>query len=293
MFGLLKRLLVGDGDRPSPGGDLPTGRDMQRYLVAAFAGALPCLVLAVHYFGVRVLAMVLVAFVAGVAVELAFSVVRKRPISGGAVVQAILLALILPSITPLWMVALASAFGTLFGKEVFGGTGHHVFSPVLVAKGLLVFSYPTIVKGSYVGSMLASNNPDAWVVCSAVILLGAVAMIIARPSNLQSLAGVAFGGVCVAHVLQTAGHLPYGSILELLVADGFLFGACFLVCDPACSPRNRAGKLLYGMLIGLVAVLMRSFSNYSEAMMAAILVGNLCAPLIDAMSVIGADGEDA
>ena len=129
---ILRALVLPDANRPSPGGYLPAGRDMRNYLLAALLASVPCIVFAVYYLGTQLLAMVAVAFAAGAAVEIVFSVVRKKALTGGTLVFAILLSLLLPLSTPLWMVALGSAFGTLFGKEVFGGTGHHIFSPVLL-----------------------------------------------------------------------------------------------------------------------------------------------------------------
>ena len=278
---VLKRLAISDGDRQAPTPYLPGGRDMQRYLIAAMVAALPCFVVAIYYFGSRIVAMTAVAFFAVAAVEIAFGWVRRKPIGGGALVFAILLVLILPPEIPLWMVAVGAAFGAFFGKEVFGGTGHHVFSPVLLAKGFLMFSYPLVVKGSYFGSMLDFNPPNAWIICSAVTLLGAVAMLIIRPSNGLTLAGIFLAAGFVGWALKATDRLGFDSPIQMLVADGFLYGACFLACDPACSPHTGIGKLIYGILIGSIAVLMRCFSNYSEAMMSAILIGNLFTPIIN------------
>lgn len=276
----LKRLAIADTN-PAP--HLSTGRDVQRYLVASLLAALPSLALAAYYFGPRILSMVAVAFLASAAVEITFGYVRKKPIGGGAMVFAVLLVLILPPGIPLWMVAVGAAFGIFFGKEVFGGTGHHLFSPVLIAKSFLMFSYPQIIKGTYFGSMLGSNSSNALLICSSVILLGAVAMIFVQPANWQILMGIFLAAGYLGWVLQTAGYLPFDVLIQILTVDGFLFGACFLTCDPACCPRTDAGKWFYGLLIGSVAILMRCFSNYTEAMMSAILIGNLFAPTIDSI----------
>ncbi|MBL7106098.1 MAG: RnfABCDGE type electron transport complex subunit D [Phycisphaerae bacterium] len=278
---VLKRLAVSDGERQAPTPNLPGGKDMQRYLIAAMVAALPCFAVAVYYFGSRILAMTAVAFFAIAAVEVAFGLVRGKPIGGGALVFAILLVLILPPEIPLWMVAIGAAFGAFFGKEVFGGTGHHLFSPVLLAKGFLMFSYPLVIKGSYFGSMLDFNPPEAWMICAGVTLLGAVAMIIIQPANVLTLAGIFFAAGCFGWGLGVAGRLGFESPIQVLVVDGFLYGACFLACDPSCSPGNGIGKLIYGVLIGSIAVLMRCFSNYSEAIMSAILIGNLFTPIIN------------
>lgn len=281
------RLLVSDGTRPSPGGTAPDGRAMQRYLIAALVFGVPAIILSSAYFGLRVLAMVAVAAVAAVAVEAAFARVRGKALGGGAIAFAVLLVLMLPPDIPLWMTALGAAFGVLFGKEVFGGTGTHIFCPVLIGKGFLMFSYPQIVKGSYFGSMLSLDaSPFGWFTTSFLILLGGVAMLKARPANLRIMTSIMAGSVCLAVGMSEADAFPFRDIGEFFISDGFLLGACLLACDPACSPRNDEGKWLYGLLIGASVVLMRSFSTYSEAMLSAILIGNTFAPTIDALSHI-------
>lgn len=267
---------------------------MQRYLTAALAFGVPAIILSAAYFGLRVLAMVGVATAAAVVVEASFAKVRGKALGGGAVAFAILLVLMLPPDIPLWMTALGAAFGVFFGKEVFGGTGTHIFCPVLVGKGFLMFSYPQIVKGSYFGSMLSLEaSPYGWLTTSVLILLGGVAMIAAHPMNLRIMTSIMAGAICLAVGLAEANALPFRYIGELFISDGFLLGACLLACDPACSPRNDEGKWLYGLLIGASAVLMRSLSTYSEAMMSAILIGNTFAPTIDVLSHIQLGRRDS
>lgn len=276
---ILKRLMIF-----VPPAGLHEAGDVKKYLMSVLWASLPCLLLAANYFGARIFVMVITAFLAGAAVEVIFGLVRKKPIGGGVFIFSILLVLILPPSIPLWMVALGSAFGILFGKEVFGGTGHHIFPPVLISKGFLMFSYPQAVIGPYFGSMLEFHNAMAWQLCSIVILIGLVVMIFARRSNLLILAGIFISAVLLGIMLKSRGNLPFDSVIKLLAADGFLFGICFLACDPACSPQNNWGKLIYGILIGASAVLMRCFSNYTESMLPAILIGCLFAPTMDAVS---------
>lgn len=283
---LFTRLLLADGKRPAPAPDLPSGQDMRRYLVAALAAAVPCLCAASHYFGGRVWLMLTVAFLSQTLVELVVSRLRRKPVSGGTFVYATLLVLILPPSMPLWMVAIGAAFGTLFGKEAFGGTGTHVFCPVLVAKGFLLFSYPTDAQGPYFGNMIGLDSPNAWLVAGALTLIAVLTMAVARPGNLNILAGIFLGAVCVGLMMEQGAYLPRETVVEVLGNDGMLFGACFLATDPACSPRDSQAKWFYGLLIGSAAILMRCFSTYSEAMMCAVLVGNLFAPSLDMMGSV-------
>lgn len=287
---LLSRLLFGDSRRPAPGPEAPSGREMQRYLLAALLAGIPCLAAAVHTLGSRLLAMFGVALIAGLVVECGVARIRRKPLSGGTPVYALLFALILPPTMPLWMVGVGMAFGTLFGKEVFGGTGSHIFSPPLVAKGFLLFSYPTDAQGAYFGNLLGIDDPNAWLIAAGLTLIAVFTMAGARAGNLNALAGLGLGSVCVATLLLQTGYLPRESVLELLGSDGILFGACFLATDPGGMPRSDQGKWLYGLLIGAIVVLMRSFSTYTESMLCAVLIGNLFAPTIDALGRISLDG---
>ena len=298
---VLSRLVLGNAARP-PAGPLPGGLEMRRYLLAALLAVVPCLALASHWFGPRIWAVWAATFLSGAAVEVAFGVVRRRPIGGGILVYSAVFTLLVPPGLPLWMTCLAMAFGTVFGKEVFGGTGSHIFSPVLVAKGFLFFSYPSLlaapsfghlaeltVSRDVGGKLEAVAVPEAWLLGAGATLIALLTMAVARPSNLRIIAAILLAAAATATGLQQAGKLPYDSLVLLLASDGFLVTTCFLTCDPACGPRNDEAKWLYGMLIGVIAVLMRSFSTYTEAMLCAALLGSLCAPTFDLLSEVKAE----
>lgn len=293
---VLRRLVLGDAARPAAGA-IPGGTEMGRYLLAALVAAVPSLALAAHWFGPRVWTVWTATFLCGAAVEVAFGLVRRRAIGGGILVYSAVFTLLVPPTLPLWMPCVAMAFGTTFGKEVFGGTGSHLFSPALVAKGFLFFSYPSLmtapsfghlanltVTRNVCGSAEAVAVPDAWILGAGMTLIAMVTMTVARPSNLRIIAAIGLAAAATATGLLQAEKLPYDSLVLLLASDGFLVTTCFLTCDPACSPRNDEAKWLYGMLIGAVAVLMRSFSNYDEAILCAALLGSVFAPTFDLLA---------
>lgn len=285
MKTFLQELVMGDPTRYAPGEGLADGREMSRYLLAAGIASVPCLLLASLFFGSRIWVLFGVAAVAGTAVEILFAVVRRRRLrGGGSLVFAAWLVLLLPPDVPLWMVALGAAFGTLFGKEVFGGTGHHLFSPVLIAKAVLLYSFPRVVNGNYFGSMFGVEPLYGWTSASLLILLAGSIMLVVRKQNPIIWAGIFFAAALTGMLLQQTGGFSHASLLDMMVSDGFLIGACILACDPATSPRRPAAVWMYGLFIGTVAVLMRSFSNYSEAMLSAVLLGNLFTPVFDALA---------
>jgi len=285
MSTFLRELVTGNPAGKAAGAGLADGREMSRYLIAAGLAALPCMILASLLFGGWFWVMFCVAALAGTGVELTFSVVRRRPLhGGGSLVFAAWLVLLLPPEVPLWMVFLGSAFGTLFGKEVFGGTGHHLFSPVLVAKGALLYSFPQVVSGTYFGSMFGAQPLHGWMSASLLTLLSGTVLLLVRKENGRIWAAILFSASLTGMLLQKMEVFSHPSFLEMMVSDGFLIGACILACDPAVSPRRPAAIWTYGLFIGALAVLMRSFSNYSEAMLSAVLLGNLFTPVFDALA---------
>lgn len=98
----------------------------------------------------KVLPLVVVSYSVGLAIEFAFCVVKKHSINEGFLVSGMLIPLSLPADTPLWMVAVATAFAVIIGKEVFGGTGMNILNVALTARAFLFFAYPTYMSGNTV-----------------------------------------------------------------------------------------------------------------------------------------------
>src|SRR6056297_3626815 len=97
-----------------------------------------------------VLPIIVVSYVTGLAIEFTFAQIRKEEVNEGFLVSGMLIPLILPVDVPLWMVAVATAFAVIIGKEVFGGTGMNILNPALTARAFLFFAYPTYMSGNEV-----------------------------------------------------------------------------------------------------------------------------------------------
>ena len=96
---------------------------------------------------ILVLPIIVVSYAAGLGVEFVFGVIRNHPINEGFLVSGMLIPLVLPVNIPLWMVAVATIFAVILGKEVFGGTGFNILNPALTARAFLFFAYPTEMSG--------------------------------------------------------------------------------------------------------------------------------------------------
>ncbi|MFH0965156.1 MAG: RnfABCDGE type electron transport complex subunit D [Planctomycetota bacterium] len=295
--------------------------DIKRYMATVIVALVPCVAAAVYFFGLRVLAMILVSYVAGGAVEVAFAVVRRREINEGFLVTGLIFPLILPPGLPLWMVAVGVAFGVFFGKEIFGGTGRNPFNPALVGRCFLAIGYPEpmsstwIVPGAerfgrlaqYVGAssadalsgatpliaakggalaplgdlILGCTAGSAGETCAVAIVLGGVFLIATRVANWRVVAGTLGSFLVLAALFHLANPTRFPSAHWQLFAGGLLFGAFFMATDPVTSPTASGAKWIYGALIGATTVLIRSFSGFVEGVMFAILLGNIAAPLLD------------
>jgi Na+-transporting NADH:ubiquinone oxidoreductase subunit B len=103
------------------------------------------------WFGfLKILPIIIVSYVVGLGIEIAFAQMRNEEVAEGYFVSGMLIPLVMPADVPLWMVAVATVFAVVIGKEVFGGTGMNILNPALVARAFLFFAYPSSMSGDKV-----------------------------------------------------------------------------------------------------------------------------------------------
>lgn len=274
----------------------------------------------VFFYGVlAVLPKILVSYIVGLGIEFAWAQWKGEEIQEGYLVSGIIIPMIVPVGCPLWMIAVAVAFAVIFGKEIFGGTGMNIFNVALVARAFLFFSYPTKMSGDTVWVStdtifgLGNQLPDGFTMatplgelaqnaipqaslCDAVfglipgsigetsviaIAIGAAILIWTGIASWKIMLSIFVGGGALAAVFQHTGMLPI-EWYEHLALGGFAFGAVFMATDPVTSCRTECGKWIYGLIIGVMTVLIRVMNpGFPEGMMLAILFGNMFAPTID------------
>ncbi len=267
----------------------------------------------------RVLPIVVVSYVVGLGIEFAAAQIKKEEVNEGFLVTGMLIPLVMPVDVPLWMVALATAFAVIFGKEVFGGTGMNIFNPALLARAFIFFGYTSKISGDKVwiagmsggegivdgfsgatplaslaesGTLTTSASDLFWglipgsigetsVLC---ILLGAVILLWTGVASWRTMLSVCLGGLGMGLIFNLIGATPYMNMPAYyhLLLGGFAFGAVFMATDPVTSSQTNTGKWISGVMIGAIAVLVRVVNpGYPEGMMLAILFMNALTPLID------------
>ncbi|MDH3732935.1 MAG: NADH:ubiquinone reductase (Na(+)-transporting) subunit B [Gemmatimonadota bacterium] len=281
-----------------------------------------CLVHGALYF----VPVLLVTFVVGLGVEIVFAVIRRHEVSEGFFVTGMLIPLILPPAIPLWQVALGTAFGVVFAKEIFGGTGMNFLNPALVVRAFLFFAYPAEISGdtawiaadfggldNLTGATLLAQASTAtaalegasWTqaflgvipgsmgeTSALACLVGAVILLVTQIGSWRTMVGVTLGTFAMAALfnwLGSASNPMFGVPFHWhIVLGGWALGTVFMATDPVSSAFTDRGKWWYGFGIGVLCILLRVVNPaYPEGMMLAILFMNMLAPLIDHFVVRG------
>jgi Na+-transporting NADH:ubiquinone oxidoreductase subunit B len=266
--------------------------------------------------------IILVSYTVGGFWEVVFAVVRKHEINEGFLVTGLLIPLVMPPTIPLWMVAVATSFGVVIGKEIFGGTGFNIFNPALIARAFLFFAYPGKISGDKVWVAVdgistatplavASSSQNSIIsnldsvgftfnnmfygfipgsigeTSTLAILFGALILLVTKIANWRIMFGILLGMLGMSLIFNGIADSSSNALLHLswnyhLVMGGFAFGMVFMATDPVSASQTNTGRWIYGVLIGILAVIIRTVNPaFPEGMMLAILLGNAFSPMID------------
>jgi len=265
----------------------------------------------------KILPIIIVSYAVGLGIEIAFAQKRGHEVNEGFFVSGMLIPLIVPVTTPLWMVAIAVAFAVIFGKEVFGGTGMNIMNPALLTRAFLFFAYPTFMSGDKVwiaekadafsgatplaeltaghptgisvAEMFIGNYSGSFGETSTIaILIGAFILLYTGVASWKVMVSFFVGGLSMGLLLNgLSASFPANAYLALpawqhLLIGGFAFGGVFMITDPVTASQTGTGKWIYGFLGGFIAIMVRVLNPaYPEGVMLAILLVNIFAPLID------------
>ncbi|MGE5541768.1 MAG: RnfABCDGE type electron transport complex subunit D, partial [Bacillota bacterium] len=229
---------------------------------------------------------------------------KRHVFDGSAAVTGLLLALVLPPVVPWWIPFIGSFVAISLGKEIFGGLGFNVFNPALVARAILVLSWPVyltrgwfkplvvdatskatpltaIKEGTLAGLSrfywpLFFNNPGGCIgeVSAFLLILGGAFLLLCTVITWE-IPVTYLGTMAVFSLL--AGQDP---VFHLL-AGGAVVGALFMATDYVTSPITSKGKIVFGVTCGLITMMLRLYSKSPEGVTSAILFMNMLTPLID------------
>ena len=186
---------------------------------------------------IKVLPLVAVSYIVGLTVEFIFAVIKGHEVEEGYLVTGMLVPLIVPIDTPLWMLSVAVVFGVVIGKEVFGGTGMNILNPAVTIRAFLFFAYPTWMSGDKVWVYEAverAGGPDA---ISGETILGYLAQ--NKAAEMTYTTSDMFWGFIPGSVGETSTFL-------------ILLGGLFLIFSKIASWRIMLSAVIGSLVMGLI-----------------------------------------
>jgi electron transport complex protein RnfD len=288
---------------------------------------LPATGVGIYLFGFYAFRIGLICTVSAMAFEAISQKALDRKVTIGdlsAAVTGLLLALNLPPGTPWWMALLGAGLAIVLGKQIYGGLGNNPFNPVLVARVILLISFPVqmttwwLPKASFWGAadvvttatplgemkthLMLRGSLDGFTMSSLTApLIGNIGGCIGEVSVIA----LAVGGIYLLARKVISWHIP-GSFLGTvflatallwvlnphrfinplfhLFTGGLFLGAIYMATDMVTSPMTNRGMILFGVGCGLITVLIRIFGGYPEGVSFSILLMNAATPLIDRLT---------
>ncbi len=244
---------------------------------------------------------------------------RLTILDGSAVLTGLLLGFNLPSNLPVWIIIIGALVAIGVGKMTFGGLGCNPFNPALVGRVFLLVSFPvqmtTWPMSGQLGAYLdAETGATPLGIMKEAIKSGDVSVLHKLPDAVDMLVGQTGGSLGEVSALALliglvymlvrriiTWHVPvsilatvfvlsgllhlynpvYASPVSVLLTGGLMLGACFMATDYVTSPMTVKGQVVYGVAIGFLTVVIRTFGAYPEGMSFAILIMNAFTPLIN------------
>ena len=284
------------------------GRDsVQRNMYGVCIALIPALLTSLYFFGLGAAIVLATSVAACVFFEWAITkyVLKRDRVTitdGSAILTGLLLGFNLPSNLPIWIILIGALVAIGIGKMTFGGLGCNPFNPALVGRVFLLVSFPVQmttwpVPGQMAAYLDAETGATPLAVMKEAIKSGDASVLQRLPDAIDMLVGQTGG--CLGEVSALAlliglaymlarrivtWHVPVSILatpVTVLLTGGMMLGACFMATDYVTSPMTAKGQIIYGVAIGLLTVVIRTFGAYPEGMSFAILIMNAFTPLIN------------
>lgn len=283
-------------------------------MMAVVIALLPAAGFGIYNFGIRALLHMIICIIFAVLTEFLYEFAMKKKITisdFSAVVTGLLLAMNLPVSAPLWMGAMGSVFAILVVKMLFGGLGQNFMNPALAGRCFLMISFPKLMTDftcdAYSGAtpLAALKSGESVNVLSMIIgktagtigetsmialVLGACILILLGIIDLK-ISGMYLLSFSVFILLFNGKGLDTTYLSAQLAGGGLMLGAFFMATDYVTRPITPLGQLVYGVILGLITAIFRTFGGSAEGVSYAIIISNLLVPLIEKITLPKAFGK--
>ena len=291
----------------------------QKPMLKVCYALLPCLAASIYFFGWRSLLLLALITLFGFFTEALFSWREGKPVTMAVLVTCLIFHLSLPPSIPIYMALIGIVAAVAFGKMIFGGFGKNLFNPAMVGRCFIYINFPFAMTGQFVEpwwggaagllgwtpgldaitratplmairnggqvewlSLFWGNVSGSMGETSAIlILLGGLWLVYQKIASWRLVSSCLAGGLLMSAILYLAGVPNAPPPWTALVAGSFLFGAFFIVTEPVSGPKKQPAQWVYGFIIGVLVMLLRTYSNFAAGMMFSVLILNAFAPWLD------------
>ncbi|MDQ7837325.1 MAG: RnfABCDGE type electron transport complex subunit D [Thermodesulfobacteriota bacterium] len=291
-----------------------SGNSVQKMMLNIIIALLPAVAIGIYFYGMGALVVAAVSVVSAAAWEAILQKILGRQLALSnltAMASGLVFAAILPPTLPWWMITIATLIMILLGKEIYGGLGNNPFNGVLVAYVALKISYPeAMITWTPPAGDIMTELPPLQVLrdegvgviweyftlkdlligkvagtvgegCKIALLIGGLFLLLRRNFSWHIPAGFLTGIVILSGILWMANAEKYASPLFHLLTGGSLLAAFFLATDSTTSPVTPGGKLLFGLLGGMLAVVIRAWAQWEDGAYFAVFMAGTLTPLLD------------
>ena len=303
---------------------ITSGESIPFLMTQVILALIPGLLVGVYFFGMDALRVIIITTVSAVGFEALTQKLMKRRSTitdMSAAVTGILLAMNLPSGAPWWLCIIGSGVAIVVTKEIYGGIGYNLFNPALVARVVLLISWPVqmtqwpvpqpffkrsvdavtaatplgkmkeslmlrgdlsgIADWTWLDPFLGNTGGSVGEISALALTLGGLYLLARRIITWHIPASYIGSVMAMATVFHLIDPAKYASPLFHLVNGGLILGAFFMATDLVTSPVTRRGMVVFGLGCGIITMVIRNWGGYPEGVSFAILLMNAATPLID------------
>lgn len=280
---------------------------------------LPATIWGILRFGINALIVVVVSIITAIFSETIFNIILKRQNTINdlsCIVTGLILALNMPPNIPIFIPVVGVIFAIVVAKMLFGGLGQNFINPALAGRCFCHISFAAFMNNftsemsvdvytsatplailkegqeinllDLIFGYIPGTIGEISVVC---LLLGAIYLIVKKVIDIKI--PITYIVTCIVFIMLFSNKTTNTNyILGELFSGGLIFGAFFMATDYVTAPITPLGKILYGILLGVLTGIFRLYGKTTESISYVILMSNLLVPLIESLTVPNAFGRE-
>lgn len=299
-----------------------SGGSVKKVMWSVFIALIPAGLWGIYAYGLRSLYLIIASILACLITEAVILKLRKRPVAisdGSAALTGLLLAYNVSPNLPIWVICIGAVFAIAIAKQAFGGLGRNIFNPALAARAFLMASWPTYMvtfqnprwnvdaltsatpltnikhsfgfsNPTYMDLFIGNRGGCIGEVCTVALIAGALFLLYKRYISLRIPASFILTVGFLSWAFMGKGFFQ-GDALFYIMSGGLILGAFFMATDYVTSPITKKGKIIFGIMCGILTFAIRKWGGYPEGVCYSILIMNAAVPIIERHTKPGRFGK--